>query len=89
MVKIKAVSLEGSGVAIAIRADNRSQQEVLKFAATEGTTDITGTFDCKEYSLVMVSVPELTNGIFVFFIYLNTTTGTVYFDDAELTYDSP
>jgi len=88
-VKIKAEDLEGLGVAIAILAIKTPQYEGLKFVSTEGTIDIKGTFDWKEYSLVMNSVPDQTNALFVYLIYLPQTTGKIYFDDAELTYDNP
>ena len=86
-VKIKAENLEGLGAAILIIAYKTPQYEMLKFESTEGTIDINGTFDWKEYSLVMDSVPEETNAMFVYLIYLPQTTGTVYFDDAKLTYE--
>ena len=86
-VQIKAENLVGEGAAILIRADNSIQQEMLKFASTEGDIDINGTFDWKEYSIEMDSVPDYTNIIVVGLAFLPKTTGTVYFDNAELTYE--
>lgn len=85
-VRIKAENLVGDGAAIIIRADNTNQQDMLKFVSTEGDIDITGTFDWKEYSIEMESVPNDTNIIYVWLAFLPHTTGEVYFDDAELTY---
>ena len=86
-VQIKAEELVGDGASIIIRADNTIQQEMLKFASTEGDIDINGTFDWKEYSIEMDSVPEATNIIYIWLAFLANTTGTVYYDNAELTYD--
>lgn len=85
-IMIKTEDLEGSGIAMLIRADNTRTQSVLAFETTEGKMDIKGTFDWTEFSIEMNSVPDLTNRIYVFFIYLPKTTGTAYFDNAELTY---
>jgi hypothetical protein len=87
-VKIKAESLEGNGAGIGIRADNSTQQEVLKFESTEDVIDIKGTFNWKEYNIEMDSVPDATNEIHIFLMYFPKTTGTVYFDNAELTYNT-
>ena len=82
--KIKAENLTGQGVSIAIRCEG--PESMVAFASTEGKTKIEGSFDWKEFSVVLDKVPDETNQLHVFLLYLPATTGKVFFDDITLTY---
>jgi hypothetical protein len=82
-VKIKGVNLAGDGVSIAIRTDTSTTQD-LQFSTTQGQTSITGTFDWKTFSVKLTGVQSSVEYIDVYLVFLPNTTGTVYFDDAEL-----
>lgn len=86
-VNIKA-ELVGTGVSIAIRADgdNANSAGALQFETTGGGSPITGSFDWKEFSITLENLDPQTKTIYVFLIYLEDTTGEVYFDDISLTY---
>jgi hypothetical protein len=86
-VKIKG-NLIGSGVSIALRADETTtiQSAAKQFSSTEGVTPIGGNFDWTAYQVKLVGLQSSIKSITVYFIYLPNTTGTVYFDDATLTY---
>lgn len=86
-VNIKA-ELLGTGVSIVIRADgdNANSAGSLQFETTQGKSPITGTFDWKEHSLILENLDPKTKKILVFLVYLQDTTGEVYFDDISLTY---
>jgi hypothetical protein len=84
--KIKGDNLTGTGVAIAIRTDGASTPN-LQFISTEGSTSITGTFNWSTYNVKLVNVSSDTKYIIVYLIYLQNTTGIVYFDDVSLTHN--
>ena len=85
-VKVKGINLEGEGVSIAIRADDTTTQSMLQFETTDDRIEIKGTFDWTTYSVEMENILDDVNLIYIFLIYHSNTTGTVYFDDATLTY---
>lgn len=84
--KIKAVNLDGKGVALAIRGDKtvNGQGLVAGFITTEGRTLITGTHEFEDYTLTIDSYPGNMDYIVVMLFYLPGTTGTVYLDDVTL-----
>lgn len=80
-------NLSGAGVSIAIRCDPAGTgSSSLLFVSTQGNTEITGTFDWREYTLASEAVPDATSCILVFLVLLPNTSGEVYFDDVALTY---
>jgi hypothetical protein len=83
LVKVKGNNLAGLGISIAMRADAGSGN---KFVTTEGVKAIKGTFDWTTYAVNIPLVPEDATGVYLFLIFLPNSTGTVYFDDASLTY---
>ena len=85
-VKIKGINLEGEGVSIAIRADDTTIPSLLQFETTQDRIEIKGTFDWTTYSIEMENILDDVNLIYIFLLYHPNTTGTVYFDDATLTY---
>jgi hypothetical protein len=82
--RVKGNNVIGNGVSIAVRADSESTTG-LKFATTQGNKLITGTFDWTEYRVEMLSVPAETKRLYIFLVYLNGTTGEVFFDDISMT----
>ena len=82
--RIKAENLTGQGASIALRCDGPKGQ--VAFTTTQGVTSIDGSFEWKEFSLLLEKVPDETNAIQVYLLYLPSTTGKVYFDDITLTY---
>jgi len=86
-VKIKGQNLSGYGAAIAIRIDNATTLTgyALQFSTTQGTTPITGTFDWTPYSVRLTNVDPTAQRITIYLLLLNDTTGSVNFDDANLT----
>lgn len=80
--KIKTVNLEGNGVSIAIRGDNKGS--LVFFTTSEGKTPILGTKDFTEYSMVLNSYPVGIDNLMIFLVYLPETTGTAFFDDVTL-----
>ncbi len=86
-VKIKA-DLTGEGVSIAVRGDDTAPPEgaAEQFATTSGTTSITGKFDWKEYNIKLDKVEATTKSLTAILILNPGTTGSVYFDDASLSY---
>ena len=86
-VKIKS-NLIGEGVSIAIRGDDAVQPtgRAEQFATTQDTSPISGSFDWAEYSVRLANVDASTQSLTVYLIYLESTTGEVYFDDISLTY---
>jgi hypothetical protein len=81
--RIKGVNLSGNGISIAIRAD---ADTTYQFATTQYMTNISGTFDWAEYSVNLSDLSIDATKIFIFLVYLNSTTGTIYFDDITLTH---
>jgi hypothetical protein len=85
-IKIKGVDLEGDGVAIALRGDDSVSKTVVQFESTDNQVEIKGTFDWTSYTVELNDVEENVDMLLVFLIYMPNTTGTVYFEDAFLTY---
>jgi hypothetical protein len=83
--KIKAEDLSGQGASIAVRCDGDTAGN-LAFSTSQGKSDISGTFEWKEFTVTLDKVPENTRSIIIFLIYLPNTTGKVSFDDVILTY---
>jgi hypothetical protein len=85
-VKVKA-NLVGTGVSLALRADDsRTSTSGLEFVSTQQFKSITGTFDWQEFSVEMSAVPNGTQCLDIFLVYLQNTSGEVYFDDVSLIY---
>jgi hypothetical protein len=83
--RIKAENMAGEGASIAIRCDGPNG--MVAFSSSQDNTKIDGSFEWKEFSVVLDKVPDETNAIQVFLVYLPSTTGKVYFDDVTLTYN--
>ncbi|MEK6478102.1 hypothetical protein WJR50_11225 [Catalinimonas sp. 4WD22] len=82
---IKGNEIEGQGVAIVMRADREGlSPEDGQFVTTQGNTDIKGTFDWTNYSIVLNDLEPDVHTIFIFLLYTGGTTGEVYFDDVTL-----
>jgi hypothetical protein len=86
-VKIKGNML-GKGVSIAIRTDDTTipTGRADQFITTEKLSPITGSFNWSERIITLANVKPTSKSITVYFIYLQNTTGEVYFDNASLTY---
>ena len=86
-VKIKS-NLIGEGISIVIRGDNTVQPTgtAEQFVTTQGTSPISGTFDWTDYSVKLGNVDASTQSLTVYLVYLQNTTGEVYFDDVSLAY---
>ena len=84
---IKAVSLDGDGVYIAIRGDdsNPPSGSAEVFATTQGNKKISGTFDWKKFNVTLENVPSEIKTLTFYLIYGTKTSGSVYFDDVSLT----
>lgn len=85
--KIKTVNVVGKGISLVIRGDKvvNGKSTVPFFATTQGTTQITGNSDFKEYTITSDAYPGNLDYITLYLIYLPQTTGTAYFDDVSLT----
>lgn len=89
-VNIKTENLEGPGVAIALRCDGpevNGQIQFSQFVTSQGTIPIKGTKDWTKYTVELdQKVRPGIETINVYLLYLEDTSGTVYFDDASLIY---
>jgi hypothetical protein len=85
-VKIKGANLLGYGAAIAIRTDNPTTMTgyALQFSTTQNSTRIIGTFDWTTYTVKLTNVDPTAKFITIYLLLLSNTTGTAYFDDANL-----
>ena len=83
-VKIKGDNLVGQGLSIAIRVDDTTT--ALQFSTTQGNIYIGGTFDWKTYTVKLPGVSSQAKYIVVYLVYLPSTTGAAYFDDASLVF---
>lgn len=85
-VKVKLDHVEGSGVGIAIRADDTEKLEgsAEKFVTTQGKRIITGNHDWKDYEVVSDILPDDIKSVTVYFLMFDSTKGKVYFDNAVL-----
>jgi hypothetical protein len=86
-VWIKGVDLTGNGISLVVRTDGEFNQ--LQFATTQYMTTISGTFDWTEYTLDFPAVDPETKQLWIFLVFLDNTTGKVYFDDVTLTGKDP
>ena len=86
-VKIKS-NLIGEGISIVIRGDNTVHPTgtAEQFVTTQGSSPISGTFDWTDYGVKLANVDASTQSLTVYLVYLQNTTGEVYFDDISLTY---
>lgn len=84
-VKIKS-NLEGKGISIVIRGDDTTIASGAgeQFVTTQGTRSISGVFDWTEYSITLDKVEASTKSLTIYLVYLQDTTGEVYFDDITL-----
>jgi hypothetical protein len=80
--RIKGVNLIGSGLSIAIRADGEFAS--LQFATTQGSQQITGTFDWTEFTIDLPALLIDAKVIYIFLLMLPGTSGIAYFDDITL-----
>jgi hypothetical protein len=76
--------LSGAGAGFMVRVDDENGP--VTWATTQGVTEITGVEDWRVFSTSLESVPGEVTKIWVFLILFPNTTGTVFFDDIELTY---
>lgn len=84
-VKIKGVDIQGSGVGVAIRADDLEiPASEWQFSTTGGTERINGTFDWKDYNVVIEDLIPGVDRIFVFLMIYPNSKGEVFFDDINL-----
>jgi hypothetical protein len=83
-VRIKGENITGQGVSIAIRSDRNTEQK--QFVSTQSDRKITGTFNWKEYSVELPDLDTNADAVWVFLVFLQGTTGKVYFDDINLVY---
>ncbi len=84
-VAIKLEGVTGEGVSIVIRGDD-ADGEVVAFETSQGVQQIDGTADWATYSITLEGLPDSTATILVYLLMLPNTVGTVYFDQASLTY---
>jgi len=82
--KIKGKNLIGKGISIAIRGDK--QDSVSQFVTTYGYIDISGTFNWTQYNFTLSELNSDVTKLWVFLVFNNSTTGTVFFDDITLTH---
>ena len=87
-VRIKG-QLEGEGVSIAIRGDDTPEISGTgeRFATTQDSSPISGTFDWTTYSLSLDMVEPTIQSLTVYLTYLPNTTGDVFFDDVSLAFE--
>jgi hypothetical protein len=78
-------SLAGQGVGIMVRGDDASGPSV--WATTQGAVSITGVHDWYAVSTTLGNVPAGITKLWVFLMLFPNSTGSVYFDDIELTYN--
>jgi len=86
-VKIRG-NLKGTGVSIAIRGDDATSVNgfAKQFATTQGTSPISGQFEWTDYSIKLNTIEASIQSLTIYLIYLQGTTGDVYFDNVSLTY---
>lgn len=86
-VKVKCKNVSGQGVSIAIRGDNDNltNDHAEQFSTTQTVTTITGDFDWTSYHVRLDGIQSDITSLTVYFLLLDNTAGTVYFDDASLT----
>lgn len=82
-VMIKS-DLDGLGASIVLRTD--AETSGLQFETTQGKVPITGTFDWTKFSITLNDVDKNTVKIYIFLVFLNDTTGEIYFDDISINY---
>lgn len=82
---VKGVNLTGNGASLMIRCDD-GQGNIIQ-ASPQLAAPIKGTFDWTEYSVSLSDVSSDVRNILVWLVYLENTTGTVYFDDVSLTHN--
>ena len=83
-VYLKGVDLSGDGIALKVWGEDE-KLDTLQQTTLSIPVSTNGTFDWTQYSVTM---PEVQNGVkilYVYLIYLQNTTGKVYFDDITLT----
>ena len=85
--KIKG-DLSGEGVSIVIRGDDTVELSgrAEQFATSQQTSPISGNFEWSEFSIKLADIDATTKSLTVYLIFLENTTGEVYFDDISLTY---
>jgi hypothetical protein len=84
-VKIKCINLSGEGASIAIGAYSDLNQPV-QFVSTQNVKPIVGNFDWTTYQVKLPNIDKSVKFVAVFLIMGPENTGTIYFDDASLTY---
>jgi hypothetical protein len=86
-VKVKCKKVSGQGISIAIRGDNAdtSNSFAEQFSTTQGEITIRGEFNWTTYQVRLNGIQSDIKSLTVYFLFLNNTVGTAYFDDASLT----
>lgn len=85
-VDVRLENVQGDGISLAIRGDNSALSKCCAeaFATTEGRVSISGTQDWTRHVVKLNSLPAGVDRITVYFVYLRSSSGTAYFDDATL-----
>jgi hypothetical protein len=86
-VWIKTDTMQGQGIALAIRTDETSfpGDKILSYASTRDKFTITGTVDWQEYILTMdESISPRAKSVSIYLLYLPRTQGSVFFDNITL-----
>ncbi|MCE2934478.1 MAG: hypothetical protein ACK5WO_05155 [Cyclobacteriaceae bacterium] len=85
-VSVKGKDLTGQGVSIVIRGDAESSPggPAEQGSTTQGTTNITGTFDWTTYTVRLTGIERDIKSLTIYLILLPNSTGEVYFDEASL-----
>jgi hypothetical protein len=82
-VNVSLDNVTGEGVFIAIRGD--SDDGMVFFETTQGTTSITGTSPFTKFTVELPYYIERTKTLNLFLIMGDNSTGTAYFDDIVIT----
>ncbi len=85
-IKVKCKNVTGEGISIAIRGDkaNSINGYAAQFSTTEDRISITGDFDWTTYEVRLDGIQSDIKSLTIYFLLLDNTVGTVYFDDASL-----
>lgn len=86
-VNIKG-NLSGEGVSIVIRGDDTSQPSgrAEQFMTSQGSIPISGNFEWEEFSVRLAEIDASMKSLTVYLVYLENTSGEVFFDDVTLTH---
>jgi hypothetical protein len=82
-VSVRLENVTNDGVSIAMRGD--SENGMVFFNTTQGTTTINGTSPFTTYTVETPYYVETVDTINLFLILAGNSTGTVYFEDIKIT----